>query len=242
MCIRCSGIHRHLGVHISFVRSVNLDSWTEEQVRFMEAWGNNRAGLKYAANGCPSKPSEADNVHVVTRYIKDKYMHKRYMSAEEPPANAPVAQAEAPAANGAAPRQAANRRVVVKVAQRSMQPQGAALQPVQAAAPAAAAAPAPVVDLLSFDTPAAPPPAQASAVQTADPIATDVCSFHHAPAPAPRSSSSSNSSRRSSRSSSRRRSSSSSSSSSSSNSSKWTCSAVRIWSEGRMLRRERVRR
>ncbi len=32
MCIRCAGIHRNLGVHISRVKSVNLDSWTPEQI------------------------------------------------------------------------------------------------------------------------------------------------------------------------------------------------------------------
>lgn len=32
LCIRCAGIHRNLGVHISKVKSVNLDSWTSEQI------------------------------------------------------------------------------------------------------------------------------------------------------------------------------------------------------------------
>uniref|UniRef100_A0A1B0CIC2 Arf-GAP domain-containing protein n=2 Tax=Lutzomyia longipalpis TaxID=7200 RepID=A0A1B0CIC2_LUTLO len=32
LCIRCAGIHRNLGVHISRVKSVNLDAWTPEQV------------------------------------------------------------------------------------------------------------------------------------------------------------------------------------------------------------------
>ncbi|ODQ44779.1 hypothetical protein PICMEDRAFT_36812, partial [Pichia membranifaciens NRRL Y-2026] len=43
ICIRCSGIHRSLGTHISRVKSVDLDSWTDEQTESMCSWGNKRA-------------------------------------------------------------------------------------------------------------------------------------------------------------------------------------------------------
>ncbi|PZC71047.1 hypothetical protein B5X24_HaOG214241 [Helicoverpa armigera] len=43
LCIRCAGIHRNLGVHISKVKSVNLDSWTPEQVGLRPSGLHNRS-------------------------------------------------------------------------------------------------------------------------------------------------------------------------------------------------------
>lgn len=81
LCIRCAGIHRNLGVHISKVKSVNLDTWTPEQVVSLQQMGNSRARAVYEAN-LPDSFRRPQTDCSLESFIRAKYEHKKYIARE----------------------------------------------------------------------------------------------------------------------------------------------------------------
>ncbi|XP_034404560.1 BAR_ACAPs and ArfGap_ACAP domain-containing protein [Cyclopterus lumpus] len=83
MCIECSGIHRSLGVHLSKVRSLTLDSWEAEQLKLLCILGNNVMNQIYEAR-CSAegrvKPGAASVRAEKETWIKEKYVEKRFVS------------------------------------------------------------------------------------------------------------------------------------------------------------------
>ncbi|KAK0385277.1 hypothetical protein NLU13_7753 [Sarocladium strictum] len=140
VCIRCSGIHRGMGTHISRVKSVDLDSWTEEQMASILSWGNARANKYWEAKLAPGHaPSESK----IENFIRTKYELKRWvMDGPMPdPSTLDVEGDDDVPLNIVKEKQAIERKTSTRVTSSAAAPQQQRRQP------------APIGDLIGGDDP-----------------------------------------------------------------------------------------
>lgn len=65
LCLKCAGYHRSMGVHVTLVRSITLDSWSEDQLKTIKEGGN------FAFQEYVSKLDVSDDVDV--NHSTEKY-------------------------------------------------------------------------------------------------------------------------------------------------------------------------
>jgi hypothetical protein len=103
LCLDCSGIHRSLGTHISFIRSTTMDSWKDIELKKMLVGGNGKARSFFERHGCPPCNTDDLRTFIVAKY--DCRAAKLYKEKIEAEANGQRFQEPAavktPAARGA---------------------------------------------------------------------------------------------------------------------------------------------
>ncbi|KAM0328133.1 hypothetical protein ACHAQA_005539 [Verticillium albo-atrum] len=97
LCLDCSSNHRNLGVHISFVRSTNLDQWQWEQLRMMKVGGNESATKFFQQNGgtaaLNSKDSKTKYQSSAAVKYKDELKRRAAKDAKEYPTEVVITDA-----------------------------------------------------------------------------------------------------------------------------------------------------
>ncbi|KAH7581299.1 ADP-ribosylation factor GTPase-activating protein effector protein 2 [Nakaseomyces glabratus] len=86
ICIKCAGVHRSLGTHISKVKSVDLDTWKEEHLKELVQMRNNvNANRVYEAKLPDSSKfngkSLGNDINLLQEFIRQKYERKRWMDS-----------------------------------------------------------------------------------------------------------------------------------------------------------------
>jgi Putative GTPase activating protein for Arf len=75
-----------LGVHISFVRSVDMDEWKTAHVKNMVRWGNRKANAYWEAKMPRSytRPNDLSSMSEVQQFVRDKYELRKWAAPGDP--------------------------------------------------------------------------------------------------------------------------------------------------------------
>ncbi|RDB24566.1 hypothetical protein Hypma_008195 [Hypsizygus marmoreus] len=164
LCIRCSGIHRGMGTHISKVKSVDLDTWTPEQMESIQKWGNHLANLYWEAH---LKPGHVPPEHKMESFIRSKYESRRWALDGPPPTDPSVLasgspsayqqQAPAPIPPVTAPTHTSSNSISSRTSTTTRQPQAHQLLSSSFASPTHRQPRAPVPPPVTVKAPSPPP-------------------------------------------------------------------------------------
>ena len=80
VCINCSGCHREIGVHITKIKSINLDLWPTEILDHFKIINNKIANKywEYKLKNFNFKEIQNDNKKLA-EFVRDKYENKKWI-------------------------------------------------------------------------------------------------------------------------------------------------------------------
>ena len=84
VCINCSGCHREIGVHVTKIKSVNLDVWAEDTLKYFQKINNEIANeyWEHKLKNFDFKSIQNDNYKLI-KFIRDKYESKKWVNKKK---------------------------------------------------------------------------------------------------------------------------------------------------------------
>ena len=77
VCLDCSGRHRSLGTHLSFVRSTDMDKWKAEHLEAMVQGGNDKARKFFTSHGWASLDGKKEDFESKYKSRAARMYHKK---------------------------------------------------------------------------------------------------------------------------------------------------------------------